>query len=76
MPSTTLNIRISSEDKELIQSYAKLHGRAAGELVREAILRQIEDEFDLKEFAEAKAEFDKDPVTYTHEEVMRKYGLR
>jgi uncharacterized protein (DUF1778 family) len=71
-----MNIRLDCEDKALIRSYAKLHGRSVGEVMREAILTKIEDEFDLRDFKTAKAEFEKDPVTVSHAAIMEKYGLR
>jgi predicted DNA-binding protein len=76
MTTQTMNFRLDSEDKELIQSYAKLHGRSAGEMIREAILSKIEDEFDLHDFKTAKAEFEKSPVTVSQDDLMKKYGLR
>jgi predicted DNA-binding protein len=71
---TTLTIRLPKEDKELIKSYASLHGRSIADVVRKSVLERIEDEFDLQELNEAVNTSDGDFVS--HDEVMRRYGLR
>jgi len=50
---TTMTIRISEEEKELIQGYAKIHGMSAAEVMRRSTIARIEDEFDLAELNEA-----------------------
>jgi uncharacterized protein (DUF1778 family) len=71
---TTLTIRLADEDKALIKSYANLHGRSIAEVVRTSVLERIEDEFDLRELNEAIAASDGESIS--HDEMMRKYGLR
>lgn len=44
-------------------------------MIRLAILDQIEDECDQELFARAKAEYEADPVTVAHQELMAEYGL-
>jgi predicted transcriptional regulator len=50
---TTMTIRISENDKRLIQSYAALQGISAADVLRRSALERIEDEFDLSELQEA-----------------------
>ena len=71
---TTLTIDLSEKDRTLIESYAKQHRSSIAEFVRASVIERIEDEFDARELAEAIA--NSDGVFYTHDEVMRKYGLR
>jgi predicted DNA-binding protein len=73
MPSTT--IRLSEEESRLIKSYAVQERRTVSDVIRLAILDRIEDEYDLALFRQAKKEFEKDPVTYSHEEIMAEFGL-
>ena len=44
---------------------------SVSEFARRSMFDQIEDEFDLKELNEATAEWEKDPVTYSHEDAWR-----
>ena len=74
MPSAT--IRLSEEEARLIKSYAAQERRTVSDVIRLAILDRIEDEYDLELFNKAKAEYEKDPVTYTHEEIKARYGLK
>lgn len=70
----TTAIRLSDEESRLIKSYAKAQRRSVSDVIRLAILDQIEDEYDLSLFHESKKEFEKDPATISHEEMMEKYG--
>ena len=74
MPTTA--IRLSEEESRLIKSYANAQRRSVSDVIRLAILDQIEDEYDLEPFKEAKAEYDTDPISYSHDEIMRKHALK
>lgn len=71
----TISIRLNDEDTELIKSYAALNGITVSELVREAVLERIEDEYDLKAYEAAMAEYKKNPTTYTLSEIERELDL-
>lgn len=73
MASSTMTIRLDSEEKDLISDYAATFGTSVSEFMRTAALERIEDELDLKAWQEAKAEFDSDPVTISADEIARKY---
>ena len=45
------------------------------EFIRQSVMEQIEDEYDLKAYEKAMEEYRKNPVTYTHEEVCRMLEL-
>jgi len=65
----SISLRLAEEEAELIKSYAALHGISVSELVRQAVLDRIEDEYDLQIFDEAMKKHRKNPVTYTHDEL-------
>ncbi len=67
----TLSLRINDEENTLFKSYADMHGMTVSELVRTSVLEKIEEEYDLKAYHEAIEEHRKNPITYTHEEVLK-----
>ncbi len=68
---STITLRLQDDEKKLVNSYAKMHGISVSEFARRSMFDQIEDEFDLKELNKATAEWEKDPVTYSHEDAWR-----
>jgi uncharacterized protein (DUF1778 family) len=73
MSSSSITVRLSADDKGLISSYAKVFGQSVSDFIREAALSRIEDELDLRAWDEAKAEYDASPVSYSAEEMAKKY---
>ncbi|MCI8436156.1 MAG: ribbon-helix-helix protein, CopG family [Clostridia bacterium] len=71
----SVSIRLNDSELAAIKTYAASYGMTVSECIRRAILEQIEDEYDLQVFEEAYAEYKKNPVTYTHEEVKKELGL-
>ena len=71
----TISVRLSDKDTELIKSYAELNNISLSDLVRNAILEKIEDEYDLKCYYDAMEEYKKNPKTYTMEEVKKELGI-
>ena len=76
MSSDTLTVRMDSAEKELIARYAEVFGCSSSEFMRRSALERIEDELDLGEWEEAKAEYDKNPVSYGLKEVMEEFGIK
>ena len=68
---TTISLRLSDADNNLIKKYAELNGMSVSDLVRQSVLDRIEDEYDLKAYHEAMEEYRKNPVTYSHADVIR-----
>ena len=68
-----ISMRASEREKEIIKEFANFYGITASEFMRRAVMEKIEDEFDLRAYEEAKAEFEKDTRTYTLKEVMESY---
>ena len=71
----TISVRLNDKDTDLIKAYAKLNNISISDLVRNAILEKIEDEYDLKSYYEAMEEFRKNSKTYTTEEVKEMMKL-
>ncbi len=72
----TISLRLNEQDTELIKSYAALQNVSVSELIRRIVLERIEDEYDLKEYEKALAEYRANPVTYSLDEVEKELGLR
>ena len=71
----TISVRLSDKETELIKVYAKMNNISLSDLVREAVMEKIEDEYDLECYNKAVEEFNKNPKTYTMEEVKEELGL-
>lgn len=72
----TISLRLSPEETKLFKNYADLNGITMSELVRQSVLQRIEDEYDLAAYEKAMAEFQKNPVTYSLDEIERELGLQ
>lgn len=72
----TLSVRLNDEDTKLFKQYAAMLGVSVSEMVRQSVLARIEEEYDLSCYEDALKAYEKDPVTYTLDEVERELGLR
>ena len=70
-----ISIRMNNQELELIKKYAELNGSTVSEVMRNAILEKIEDEFDIFLFNKAFKVFEENPKTYTVEEASKILGL-
>ena len=71
----TISVRLNDEDTKIIKAYADINNISLSDLIRNAVLEKIEDEYDLKCYEKAIKEYKKNPVTYSHEEVARMLDL-
>jgi len=71
----TISLRLNSDDAKLIQSYAHIKNLSVSEAMRAAIMEQINQEFDLLAYNEGMEEFLANPITISHDEVMKKLNL-
>ena len=76
MDTTTFTMEIKESQKALIAEFAAAHGKSMAEFMLDAALDAIEDAIDLRDWIEAKAEFDKDPATFTAEEIIKEFGMK
>ena len=51
------SIRLTEQEKELAESYAKMHSLSLGEAFKRALFEKIEEEYDLKVYDEAYSEY-------------------
>ena len=72
----TISLRLNDADTMLIKKYAEMKGMSVSDLVRQSVLERIEDEFDLKAYEAALAEYRANPVTYTMDDMEKGLGLR
>ena len=70
-----ISIRMTEEEKKLADAYAKLNGVSLSETIKRAFFEKIEDEYDIALADMALREYEKDPKTYSHEEVKKMLGL-
>ena len=70
-----ISVRLKAEEEALIRSFAKMHGISVSELIRKSVMARIEEAYDLKILRKALEEHEKDPVTYSHEEVRKMLGF-
>ena len=67
----TISLRLSDAESALIKKYAELNGISLSDLFRQTVLDRIEDEYDLKLYQEAIEEYRKNPISYSHADVVR-----
>lgn len=71
----TITVRVSEEDKAMIQHYSNIHGISSSELLKKTTLEKIEDDIDLDLYHNAMREFKDDNTTYTTDEVDKMLGF-
>lgn len=72
----TISLRLNDEDSVLIKQYAALNKISVSELIRQAVMERIENEYDLEMFEKAMTEYKENPVTYSLDDVEKELGLR
>ena len=71
----TISVRLNEKDTKLVRAYAQMNNISLSDLVRNAILEKIEDEYDLDLYNKAIEEYNENPKTYTMDEVKEELGL-
>ena len=70
-----VSVRLNKDDEKLIKAYADINNISLSDLIRNAVIEKIEDEYDLKYYYEALEEYNKNPKTYSMDEVKKELGL-
>lgn len=70
-----VSIRMTEEERKLAEAYAKLNGVTLSESIKKAYFEKIEDDFDVALAKEALKEYEKNPKTYSLEEMKELLGL-
>ncbi len=55
----SFSIRLTENEKQLVDSYARMHSISASEAFKRALFEKIEDEFDIAIANEAYAEYER-----------------
>ena len=71
----TLALQINDEGAQILRDYATKYNVNLSEFIIRAALEKIETEHDLRLYNEAMAEYQADPVTYSHAEMKERLGL-
>lgn len=72
----TISLRLNDEESMLFKKYAEVNGLTMSDLIRQAVLERIEDEYDLKAYENAMAEYKANPAVYSLDEAEKELGLR
>lgn len=70
-----VSINLTQKEFELAKAYAEKQGLSLSEAIKLAYFEKIEDEYDIALADAALKEYEKDPKTYTQEEVNKMFGL-
>ena len=71
----TISVRLSEEDTRLMKVYAEMNNISMSDLIRNAVIEKIKDEYDLKCYEQAMEDYKENPNTYTLDEVKKELGL-
>lgn len=72
--NATATIRMEDYEKETLTEFASFMGMTFSDWARQTLCEAYENYTDCQIAAEAKREFDRNPVTYTAEEVELMFG--
>ena len=71
-----VSLRVTEDEKKMMESYAKLHGIKISDALKEAFFEKLEDEYDLKAIREYDSEKAQGNMKYySHIEVKEILGL-
>ena len=65
----TVKIHLSKQEKKLAEDYAKSMGLSLDEAMKDVFFERIEDEYDIALADAALREYEKDHISYSHEQV-------
>ena len=66
---------MTKKEKEIAEAYAKKHGLLLEQAIKDSFFEKIEDEYDAALADKALKEYEKNPKTYTLEEVIESIKL-
>lgn len=72
---SVISIRLNQQEEELFQSYAEITGESLSTLFKEALKKNIDDEYDLQVYKEAHKEYQQDPETISHADFKKELGF-
>ena len=66
----TITVRLSDEDKRVIEQMAQINGKNISEYVRDSLFEQIEDQYDYSVASKAYEAYLSDGIEYDLDEVI------
>ena len=70
-----VSIKMTKKEKEIAEAYANKRGLSLEEAIKVAFFEKVEDEYDIALADKALKEYEKDPKTYSMEEVKKMLGI-
>lgn len=70
------SVRFSPEEEAKIEYYRQLTGMSVSETIRTSTIDRIDDELDTEICEKAIECFKANPVVHTHDEIMKRLGLK
>ncbi|WP_276861621.1 type II toxin-antitoxin system RelB family antitoxin [Anaerococcus tetradius] len=67
---SVVSLRLNEEENKLFRTYSKHTGKSLSELFKTALTQQIEDELDYSSGIKALEEFNKNPKTYSIDDLI------
>lgn len=68
----TINLRVTDNDKRIIEQFARFDGKSVSEYIRELIYEKIEDYEDINSIVKYEQELENgNAEIYTHDEIWR-----
>lgn len=65
------SVRLTDDERQLFESYAKLHGVSVGEAMKKALYEKIEDEYSISIFKKSFKEYEEFPKTYSLDDIKK-----
>ena len=72
---SVITLRVSEDEKIIMKKIANFKGLKLSTMIKEIVLKSVEDEFDINIADKAYQEYLDDPKTYSMEEMKDRYGL-
>jgi hypothetical protein len=70
-----IQARLTERESIIVKEYAPAKNISLSSLIRDSVFDKIENEIDLRTYEKAMSEFRKNSKTYSHEEVIKEFGL-
>lgn len=67
----TLQIHLSYDEYKILKKFSVENKVSMSKALKDTFFEKLEDEHDLKTFDKAYAEYLKNPITYTTEEILK-----
>jgi len=67
-----ISLRVSKSEEELFKKYAKMHNMTVSDLIKESVLRRIEDDLDLETYNEILNLYHEQNKTITLDDLLKR----